>query len=155
MAHTDTKDAVDEILEQWSEERPELDTASLGVVIRVMSLYREFLRQATLALQEKIVDLEERLGHEREGRRAAEEAARASSGQSLGELEEALREREAALLRLRSRQEESERYARSVGEALGESRQQLEELLAQATTSGDADQAERLGAMLRLLGRFL
>ena len=56
MADTDKKDAVDEILEQWSEERPELDTASLGVVIRVMSLYREFLRQATLALEE--VDLE-------------------------------------------------------------------------------------------------
>lgn len=56
MADTDKKDAVDEILEQWSDERPELDTASLGVVIRVMSLYREFLRQATLALEE--VDLE-------------------------------------------------------------------------------------------------
>jgi DNA-binding MarR family transcriptional regulator len=56
MADTDKKDAVDEILEQWSEERPELDTASLGVVIRVMSLYREFLREATLALEE--VDLE-------------------------------------------------------------------------------------------------
>lgn len=50
------KDAVDEILDQWSEERPELDTASLGVVIRVMSLYRDFLRQATQALEE--VDLE-------------------------------------------------------------------------------------------------
>ena len=45
------RDAVDEILEQWSEERPELDTASLGVVIRVMSLYRRFLRQATEALE--------------------------------------------------------------------------------------------------------
>jgi DNA-binding MarR family transcriptional regulator len=45
------RDAVDEILEQWSEERPELDTASLGVVIRVMSLYRAFVRQATGALQ--------------------------------------------------------------------------------------------------------
>jgi DNA-binding MarR family transcriptional regulator len=45
------RDAVDEILEQWSEERPELDTASLGVVIRVMSLYRKFLRQATEALE--------------------------------------------------------------------------------------------------------
>ena len=43
-------DAVDEILEQWSTERPELDTASLGVVIRIMSLYKEFLRQATEAL---------------------------------------------------------------------------------------------------------
>ena len=50
------KDAVDEILEQWTAERPELDTASLGVVIRIMSLYREFLRQATSALEE--VDLE-------------------------------------------------------------------------------------------------
>ena len=45
------KDAVDDILEQWSEERPELDTASLGVVIRVMSLYRAFVRQATEALE--------------------------------------------------------------------------------------------------------
>jgi DNA-binding MarR family transcriptional regulator len=44
------KDAVDDILEQWSEERPELDTASLGVVIRVTSLNRAFLRQATEAL---------------------------------------------------------------------------------------------------------
>lgn len=45
------RDAVDDILEQWSEERPELDPASLGVVIRVMSLYREFHRQATAALK--------------------------------------------------------------------------------------------------------
>lgn len=44
-------DRVDEILEQWSEERPDLDTSSLGVVIRVMSLYRSFLRQATEALE--------------------------------------------------------------------------------------------------------
>jgi DNA-binding MarR family transcriptional regulator len=43
-------DAVDDILEQWAEERPELDPASLGVVIRVMSLYRTFHRQATAAL---------------------------------------------------------------------------------------------------------
>lgn len=45
------RDGVDDILEQWSEERPELDTASLGVVIRVMSLYRAFVRQATEALE--------------------------------------------------------------------------------------------------------
>lgn len=45
------RDAVDDILEQWSAERPELDTASLGVVIRVMSLYREFVRQADNALE--------------------------------------------------------------------------------------------------------
>lgn len=45
------KDAVDEILGQWSTERPDLDTAGLGVVIRVMGLYRSFLRQATDALE--------------------------------------------------------------------------------------------------------
>jgi DNA-binding MarR family transcriptional regulator len=43
-------DAVDDILEQWSEERPELEIESLGVVIRIMSLSRAFLRQATEAL---------------------------------------------------------------------------------------------------------
>ena len=45
------KDAFDEILDQWSAERPELDTASLGVVIRIMGLYRRFLRDATAALE--------------------------------------------------------------------------------------------------------
>lgn len=46
-----TNDAVDDILNQWSDERPELDTAPLGVVIRVMALYRAFLRDATKALE--------------------------------------------------------------------------------------------------------
>ncbi len=53
------KDAVDDILEQWTGERPELDTASLGVVIRIMSLHKEFLRQATLALEELDLELYE------------------------------------------------------------------------------------------------
>ena len=43
-------DAVDDILDQWSEERPELETDSLGVVIRITSLSRAFLRRATDAL---------------------------------------------------------------------------------------------------------
>lgn len=43
-------DQIDQIIEQWASERPDLDTASLGVVIRVMSLSRAFLRQATDAL---------------------------------------------------------------------------------------------------------
>ena len=45
------KDAIDDILDQWSAERPELDTAPLGVVIRVMAMYRRFARQATRALE--------------------------------------------------------------------------------------------------------
>ncbi len=44
------KDVVDEILDQWSAERPELDTAGLDVVVRVMTLYRSFQRQASEAL---------------------------------------------------------------------------------------------------------
>lgn len=51
-----TSDAIDDILEQWSAQRPELDTASLGVVIRVLALNRAFVRQATTAL--KPLDLE-------------------------------------------------------------------------------------------------
>lgn len=43
-------DAVDDILDQWSDERPELETESLGVVIRITSLSRAFLRQAAEAL---------------------------------------------------------------------------------------------------------
>jgi DNA-binding MarR family transcriptional regulator len=45
------QDAIDDILDQWSDERPELDTAALGVVIRVMTLYRSFSRDATVALE--------------------------------------------------------------------------------------------------------
>jgi DNA-binding MarR family transcriptional regulator len=45
------KDLFDEILDQWSAQRPELDTASLGVVIRIMGLYRTFLRDATRDLE--------------------------------------------------------------------------------------------------------
>lgn len=51
------KDAVDGILEQWSEEKPELDTGSLGVVIRVMSLQKALLRQATEALEPMDLEL--------------------------------------------------------------------------------------------------
>ena len=45
------KDAIDDILDQWSDERPDLDTAALGVVIRVMTLYRSFSREAATALE--------------------------------------------------------------------------------------------------------
>lgn len=53
------KDLVDDILDQWSAERPELNTAGLGVVIRVMSLYRSFLKQATAALKPLELELHE------------------------------------------------------------------------------------------------
>lgn len=43
-------DSIDGILEQWSDERPELETESLGAVIRVMALARDLQQQATEAL---------------------------------------------------------------------------------------------------------
>jgi DNA-binding MarR family transcriptional regulator len=45
------RDAADKILNQWSAERPELDTAALGIVIRIMSLNRTFAKEATAALE--------------------------------------------------------------------------------------------------------
>ena len=48
---TPSKDVVDDILDQWSEERPELDTAALGVVVRIMTLHRRFAADATKALE--------------------------------------------------------------------------------------------------------
>ena len=44
-------DQIDQILDQWSEEKPELNTAALGVVIRVMTLFRRFSREAADALE--------------------------------------------------------------------------------------------------------
>lgn len=44
------KDAIDLMLSQWSLERPELDTSALSVVVRVLTLHKVFLRQATNAL---------------------------------------------------------------------------------------------------------
>lgn len=46
-----TADTIDDILEQWSDERPDLDTASLGIVIRVLALNKLFVRQARKALK--------------------------------------------------------------------------------------------------------
>lgn len=46
-----TKDAVDAMLEQWQAERPDLDTSSLSVVVRILTLHKPLLRQATRALE--------------------------------------------------------------------------------------------------------
>lgn len=43
-------DAIDAILQQWADERPDLDTSALGVVARVMALYKPLLRRATQSL---------------------------------------------------------------------------------------------------------
>ncbi len=45
------KDVIDTVLEQWAHERPDLDASALGVVARVMTLYKPLLRQATRCLE--------------------------------------------------------------------------------------------------------
>jgi DNA-binding MarR family transcriptional regulator len=49
-------DPIDIMLNQWTLERPDLDTSALAVVVRILLLHKTFLRQATKALLP--VDLE-------------------------------------------------------------------------------------------------
>ncbi len=43
---SDVEDAVDQILEQWSRERPDLDCSPMGIIGRITQLQREvFLAQ--------------------------------------------------------------------------------------------------------------
>lgn len=46
-----SKDLVDDILDQWFEEQPDLDMDALGVVVRVMTLNRRFADDAARALE--------------------------------------------------------------------------------------------------------
>ena len=46
-----SRDAIDEMLEQWQAERPDLDTSSLSVVVRILALSKPLLRQAARALE--------------------------------------------------------------------------------------------------------
>jgi DNA-binding MarR family transcriptional regulator len=43
-------DALGDVIDQWSDERPELDTECLAIVMAVDSLHRKFRRQAAEAL---------------------------------------------------------------------------------------------------------
>ena len=46
------KDIVDEMLDQWARERPELDASPLSVAVRVQMLGRRFRRDAERSLTE-------------------------------------------------------------------------------------------------------
>lgn len=52
-----TEDSVDIMLNQWSLERPELDTSALSIVVRILTLNKAFLRQATIALKPLSLEL--------------------------------------------------------------------------------------------------
>lgn len=50
------KDIVDEMLDQWARERPELDASPLSVAVRVQMLGRRFRRDAERSLTEARID---------------------------------------------------------------------------------------------------
>ena len=45
------KDTVDELLTQWSQERPKMDVAPLGVVVRLQLIAQLLQRRTTAALK--------------------------------------------------------------------------------------------------------
>jgi DNA-binding MarR family transcriptional regulator len=50
------KDIVDELLDQWARERPELDASPLSVALRIQMLGRRFRRDAERSLAEACFD---------------------------------------------------------------------------------------------------
>lgn len=131
-----------------------------GALLRqqVEVLHREasdrdvLLRSLTAQLQDRddrMRTLEQQaataLGQGGAGRGADEEVRR---------LHEALVGRDAELLLVQGKMRTSERETRAVRDAIDQTRAGLEEILASATTSGDASGADRIGAVLRLLSRI-
>ena len=110
---------------------------------------------ARLALEETVAKLSAELAHER----AARETAAAAGGDEatraeLERLRQTLRDRYADMLRARSEVEGVEAQASALRGAVAEARGGLEALLGDATATGDTTTADRVGALLRLLGRF-
>jgi DNA repair exonuclease SbcCD ATPase subunit len=110
------------------------------------------------ALEERAARVADELAREREARRAAEAAAEAASrgagDADLRRLQELLTSRDAEILSLQSRLRSGERDGRAMRDALLQARAAVEDLLADATRSGDAATSEKLGVVLRALARF-
>jgi chromosome segregation ATPase len=118
----------------------------------------ESLRAQLRSLQERAARLQEELEHERRARQSSMLGGHVAA--SLEELEtkaqqlEAVaQQREAEAERLKGQLTSQQREAKVLRDACGEVRQELEDLLRLATESGDPAGAERLGGLLRLLGR--
>jgi len=112
-----------------------------------------------MELEERASRLSEELEHERRTRAELEAQMtrlrdRPDAATELRRLESELRSRESALETARSRASVFERDVASLRSVCAETRQGLEELLGDATSTGDPATAERLGALLSVLSRF-
>jgi chromosome segregation ATPase len=86
-------------------------------------------------------------------RSASDAAAPAGTSAETRRLEEELRARESELAQSQSKVRTADRELATARDAVAASRMGLEELLAAATTRGDATAADRIGALLRALSR--
>ncbi|MEM9069241.1 MAG: hypothetical protein AAGE52_12075 [Myxococcota bacterium] len=123
------------------------------------SLDAESMRQALLEFEERAARLQEELDHERRARATAErdlaDAVRRPDAEAeLDRLRRVVREREGSLEEALSRVESFERDVASLRGVVAEARHGLESLLGDATSSGDPATAERIGALLGVLGGF-
>ena len=117
------------------------------------------LEEAMLELQERTSRLQEELDHERSARADAEQRLgqlerRPEAEKEISRLEVRLRRQEADLQAAMSKATSHERDVAALRAVFAEARNGLEELLGDATSSGDPTTADRIGALLSMLGRF-
>ncbi len=113
------------------------------------------LRDRELLLRSLTAQLQERGERLRalEQRATAEPTAMASVPSEVRRLEEQLRAREAELALVQGRVRSTDRELVTARDTVAESRAGLEELLASATTRGDAAAADRISGLIRALSR--
>jgi hypothetical protein len=114
------------------------------------------LRAQLRALQERATRLQEELEHERRARRESTAATTGEGPEAQAEIQRlhgVLGDRDAELEKLRSALQGHEREAKVLRDACGDVRHELEDLLSIATETGDPSTAERIGGLLRTLGR--
>ncbi len=105
-------------------------------------------------LHDRVARLTEDLAHEREERRVATSIRPGSDDSAeLQRLGAVLSDREKELLELRTKATSAERDLKATRAACGEIRAGLEELLGSLGGSTDPEASERVGLLLRLLGR--
>ncbi|NOY90872.1 MAG: hypothetical protein GXP55_06630, partial [Deltaproteobacteria bacterium] len=107
-----------------------------------------------LALEETVAQLRADLAKERASRASAAATGDEATRTELERLRQTLRDRYADMLRARSEVEGVEAQVSALRGAVAEARAGLEGLLGDATATGDTTTADRVGVLLRLLGRF-
>jgi chromosome segregation ATPase len=111
-------------------------------------------------MRRELAEMEQRVGRLTEELRLAKEARWAKERETAEPTEEArelrasLGSRDAELLKVRDQVTSVERNMRAMREAAAKARAGLEEMLGEATTTGDPRTAERIGTVLKVLSQL-